>query len=258
MLRLLVVVAVVGLLGLIPVAAQAGISRSLPAGPAAPGDVVVVTINNVGLADGFGDVVETLPAGFSYVEDSAASGTPNAVIDVEVSGQTVTFTVVAVESFTYEVRVGPDVADGPHTFSGGVLVKLSGEETIADSSITVQAPAVGPPAADGISRSLPTGPAAPGDVVVVTINNVGLADGFGEVVERLPAGFSYVEDSAASGTPNAVIDVEVSGQTVTFTVVAVESFTYEVRVGPDVADGTHTFSDGVLGRILSPAKVERR
>jgi hypothetical protein len=64
-LRLLVVVAVVGLLGLIPVAAQAiadssvtveadtttpepssGISRSLPAGPAAPGDEVVVTINS--------------------------------------------------------------------------------------------------------------------------------------------------------------------------------------------------------------------
>ena len=88
-LRLLVIVAVVGLLGLIPVAAQdtAGISRSLPAGPAAPGDVVVVTINNVGLADGFGDVVETLPAGFSYVDDSAASDTPNAAIGAVVSGQ---------------------------------------------------------------------------------------------------------------------------------------------------------------------------
>ena len=114
----MVVVAVVGLLGLIPVAAQAGISRSLPTGPVAPGDVVVVTINNVGLADGFGDVVETLPAGFSYVDGSAASDTPNAAIGAVVSGLTVTFTVVGVDSFTYEVTVGSGVADGPHTFSG--------------------------------------------------------------------------------------------------------------------------------------------
>jgi hypothetical protein len=92
-----------------------------------------VTINNVGLADGFGSVVETLPAGFSYVEDSAASTDANAVIDAEVDGQTVTFTVVGVDSFTYRVRVGSDVADGEHTFSGS-LEKLSGDETIADST----------------------------------------------------------------------------------------------------------------------------
>jgi hypothetical protein len=122
-------------------------------------------------------VVETLPAGFSYVVDTAASSTPNAAIDVEVSGQTVTFTLVAVDSLTYKVTVGSDVADG----------------------------------------------------------NVGLADGFGDVVETLPDGFSYVDDSAASDTPNAAIGAVVSGLTVTFTVVAVDSLTYEVRVGPDAA-----------------------
>ena len=59
-----------------------------------------------------GQVVETLPAGFSYVEDSAASTGANAVIDAEVDGQTITFTVVGVDSFTYRVTVGSDVADG--------------------------------------------------------------------------------------------------------------------------------------------------
>ena len=71
---LLVVVGAMGLLGLGSVAAQeAGVSRSLPAGPpvAAPGDEREVTISNVGLADGAGVAVETLPAGFSYVDDSA-------------------------------------------------------------------------------------------------------------------------------------------------------------------------------------------
>ena len=164
------------------------LSRSLPAAPVAPDDEFAVTINNVGLADGFGSVVETLPAGFSYVEDSAASTDTNAVIDAEVDGQTVTFTVVGVDSFTYMVTVGSDVADGEHTFSG-VLEKLSGDEAIADSTVTVGGPA--PPVGD-LSRSLPAGQVARGGEFPVTINNVGLADGFGSVVETLPAGFSYV------------------------------------------------------------------
>ena len=121
----------------------------------------------------------------------------------------------------------------------GVLTKLSGDETIADSAVTVEAAA---PPPGGLSRSLPAGPVAKGGELEVTINNVGLADGFGAVVETLPAGFSYVAGSAASPTVNAVVDVEVSGQTVTFTLVAVDSFTYRVMVGSNVADGPHTFS----------------
>ena len=251
-LPLVVVVAVAGMIGLVGMglvaAQQADLSRSLPAGPVAPDDEFAVTINNVGLADGFGSVVETLPAGFSYVDNSAASTDANAVIDGEVSddGQTVTFTVVGVGSFTYRVTVGSDVADGEHTFKG-VLAKLSGDETIADSTVTVGGPA--PQQAD-LSRSLPAGPVAPDDEFAVTINNVGLADGFGSVVETLPAGFSYVDNSAASSDANAVIDAEVSddGQTVTFTVVGVGSFTYRVTVGSDVADGEHTFK-GVLAKL---------
>ena len=244
-------------LGLVTVQ-QADISRSLPADPVAPDGEFTVTISNVGLADGFGEVVETLPDGFSYVEDSAASTGANAVIDAEVDGQTVTFTVVGVDSFTYMVTVGSDVADGEHTFSG-VLEKLSGDDTIADSTVMVEAgtmpepsPETPPPTATptpgGLSRSLPAGPVTPDDEFTVTINNVGLADGFGSVVETLPAGFDYVDNSAASTTPNAVIDDEVDGQTVTFTLVAVDSFTYRVTVGSDVQDGPYTFS-GVLKKL---------
>ena len=205
-----------------------------------------------------GQVVETLPAGFSYVDDSAASTDANAVIDAVVNGQTVTFTVVGVDSLTYKVTVGSDVADGPHTFSG-VLKKLSGDDTIADSTVTVEAgttttPPTATPSPDDtttpgdVSRSLPAGPVAPDDEFTVTINNVGLADGFGSVVETLPAGFSYVDNSAASTDANAVIDAVVNGRTVTFTVVGVDSFTYKVTVGSDVADGPHTFS-GVLKKL---------
>ena len=108
-LPLLVIVAAAGMIGLLGlglvVAQQADITRSLPAGPVAPDDEFTVTINNVGLADGFGSVVETLPAGFSYVEDSADSTDANAVIEAEVDGQTVTFTVVGVDSFTYRISL---------------------------------------------------------------------------------------------------------------------------------------------------------
>ena len=83
--------------------------------------------------------------------DFASSDTANAAISAAVADQTVTFTLVAVDSFTYKVTVGPNVADGPHSFSG-VLAKLSGDETIGgDSRVTVAATTT----PGGISRSLP-------------------------------------------------------------------------------------------------------
>ena len=141
---LLVVVGVIGLLSLSSVAGQeAGVSRSLPAGPVAPGDELEVTISNVGLADGTGVAVETLPAGFSYVDESAVvtNGGSRAGIGAVVSGQTVSFRLVSVDSFTYKVAVGFEVGEGQHTFSG-VLQKLSGNEPIGgdDSVMVAKAP----------------------------------------------------------------------------------------------------------------------
>ena len=248
-----VVVAVAGMAMLLSIALVAAqdIGRSLPEGPFEQGDELIVTMNGVGLADGFGTVVETLPAGFSYVADSANSTTPNAAIDGEASGQAVIFTLVAVDSFTYMVTVGPNVEDGSHVFSG-VLQKLSGDEDISgDDAVIVRAEATTtlPDAATGdISRSLPGSSVGRDDEFSVTINEVGLADGFGTVVETLPAGFSYVTGSASSATANAAIDGEASGQAVTFTLVAVDSFTYMVTVGPNVEDGRYSFS-GVLQKL---------
>ena len=72
------------------------------------------------------------------------------------------------------------------------LEKLSGHETVADSTVMVEAGATTPepspdpspdpspePTPGGLSRSLPAGPVAPDDEFTVTINNVGLADSFG-------------------------------------------------------------------------------
>ena len=267
---LLVVVGVIGLLGLSAVAAQeAGVSRSLPAGPVAPGDELDVTISNVGLTNGFGSAKETLPAGFSYVEGSAVVtvGAASALIHHAVEDQTDIFTLLGVDSFTYKVAVGSEVGDGQHTFSGVLKKGLSDEaETIGgDDSVTVEAGTTTPPdtgtpeppppgmvMAGDVSRSSPAGPVAPGDELDVTISNVGLTDGFGSAEETLPAGFSYVEGSAVVtvGAASALIHHAVEDQTDIFTLLGVDSFTYKVAVGSEVGDGQHTFS-GVLKKGLS-------
>ena len=250
-------------MGLGSVVAQADVSRELPTGAVAPGDEFVVTINSVGLANGIGEIRETLASGLTYVDGSAASTTPNAAIDDgdAVTG-VITFTLIAVDSFTYRVTVGPDVGDAPH-FSG-VLEGLSGSTTTigGDDSIMVESddgmmmPGDGstPGEGDGTampgdaSRVLPTAPFSSEDEFVVTINNVGLAEGIGEIRETLVSGLTYVDGSAASTTPNAAIDDgdAVTG-VITFTLIAVDSFTYRVTVGQDVGNAPH-FS-GVLEGI---------
>ena len=82
-----VVVAVAGMAMLLSIALVAAqdIGRSLPSDSLMQGDEFSVTINNVGLADGFGELVETLPEGFSYIDSSASSDGPNAAISAVVS-----------------------------------------------------------------------------------------------------------------------------------------------------------------------------
>ena len=128
---LLLVVTVAGVIGLLglslsPVfAQQADPSRELPVDPVAQGETFMVTITDTGFGAvaAIGRVVETLPAGFSYVDGSAtkvsghAQGVVRGTVDATDS-RMVNFTVVSVESFTYEVMVGANVQDGDHTFSG--------------------------------------------------------------------------------------------------------------------------------------------
>ena len=238
-------------------AQQAGPSRELLTGPVAQGEKFTVTITDTGYgADrAIGQVVETLPAGFSYVDGSATKvvghatkGVVRGTVDATDS-RIVTFSVVSVESFTYEVMVGDSVGDGDHTFSGA-----DGDDTITVEGGTTTPPETTTPPDTttpvGVSRELPTGPVAQGETFMVTITDTGYgADrAIGQVVETLPAGFSYVDGSATKvvghatkGVVRGAVDATDS-RIVTFSVVSVESFTYEVMVGDSVGDGDHTFS----------------
>ena len=244
-------------------AQQAGASRNLPADPVAQGEKFTVTITDTGYgADrAIGQVVETLPAGFSYVDGSATKvvghatkGVVRGTVDATDS-RIVTFSVVSVESFAYDVMVGDSVGDGDHTFSGA-----GGDDTITVEGGTTTPPdmtaspvATTPPdttTPGGVSRELPTGPVAQGEKFTVTITDTGYgADrAIGQVVETLPAGFSYVDGSATKvvghatkGVVRGTVDATDS-RIVTFSVVSVESFTYDVIVGDSVGDGGHIFS----------------
>ena len=132
----------------------------------ARGEKFTVTITDTGYgADrAIGQVVETLPAGFSYVDGSATKvvghatkGVVRGTVDATDS-RIVTFSVVSVESFTYEVMVGDSVGDGDHTFSGA-----GGDDTITVEGGTTTPPDTTTPEPTATSEPTagPRGPAGP-------------------------------------------------------------------------------------------------
>ena len=194
--------------------------------------VVTVDISNTPV----GQVVETLPTGFSYMSGSVNPST----VGVEEPGQDVSFTLLGHTSFSYTVTAGD--ATGDHTISGvlkvlDVAAQQTNDYPISDTTITVEG--VDPSA----SRSISPSPVEPGAEATVTIDVVGAS--VGQVVETLPPEFGYVSGSASPTT----VGVEVSGQDFTFTLIGHASFSYKVTA-PDTKK-TYTFS-GVL-KVLDVA-----
>ena len=201
-----------------------GATRSLSPTTVDPGGEVTVTIAaNYG---SFGQVVETLPDGFSYNSSSVEPDTVRAAVD----GQEVTFTLLGDTTFTYEVTASS--VGGPHTFMGVLSDDEGTSHTIRDSMVRVDAPV---PTA---TRSMPSRVNPIGTLTVnIRVSNYG---GYGQVVETLPPGFSYVTDSVSPSDVRVAED----GQTLTFTLLGSDqSFRYDVKVPPET--GSHTF-EGVL------------
>jgi hypothetical protein len=200
-------------------------TRSFSETSVGTGDEVVVTITamNYGV---LGAVVETLPAGFSYVSST--------LDDVEEQGRNLTFALIGEnESFTYTVAAS-SVA-GSHTFSGELTDDQGMSYPVGGATgVTVEAaPDTGDPSA---TRSFSETSVGTGDEVVVTITamNYGV---LGAVVETLPGGFSYVSST--------LDDVEEQGRNLTFALIGEnESFTYTVAAS-SVA-GSHTFSGQLI------------
>ena len=176
-----------------------------------------------------GQLVETLPAGFSYVS-TTSSFEPN------VEGQEVKFRLVGQTSFAYTVTAS-DTA-GSYTFSGVVKNEDREEATVGgDSGVTVQT--------HNATRSLPDEPVEPGTQFDVMIEVAGYGV-VGQLVETLPAGFSYVS-TTSSFEPN------VEGQEVTFRLLGESSFTYTVTASG--TEGDYTFSGVVWNDDREEAPV---
>ena len=128
------------LLWLHPASAQQGptATRSFDPGVAAPGGEVTVTIAVAGYG-AFGVLIETLPEGFTYVSGSLD------VLQVEVTGRTVTFTLLGDTSFTYTVTA--PASEGSYGFRGVLWDADRNEHAVGGASeITVGVVTPGPTA----------------------------------------------------------------------------------------------------------------
>ena len=230
-----------GMLGVMQVAVAAqhvSVTRSFDTGSVTAGGELDVTIDISGVYGGIGQVVETLPAGFSYVSGSSALVLDENDITVDGSGrQMVPFSLVGERTFTYKVAVSSD-AMPPHTFSGVFTYGFEKDMVeIGASSVTVEQPSTSVSA----SRSFDTtGSVTAGGELDVTIDISGVYGGIGQVVETLPAGFSYVSGSSALVLDENDITVDGSGrQMVPFSLVGETTFTYKVAVSSDEMPPAH-------------------
>ena len=133
-----VAVAVVGVVELHPAPVDATSHmavRSFSAPWTLPGGTLEVTITAAGYG-GFGQVVETLPAGFRY------EGSDLSEAAVKAEGQTVTFTLLADERFAYTVAAPS--AEGSYSFSGVLLDANRAEQAVGGDSMIRVGPAPTP------------------------------------------------------------------------------------------------------------------
>ncbi len=193
-----------------------------------PGGELTVTITATGYG-GLGQVVETLPMGFTYVRSSMEAARPE--------GGAVIFTLLGDESFTYTVRA--PLEEGVYTFSGAMKDSGKAEQKVGGHSeitVSVTAPSTTlPSTGPSATRYFPEPWMLSGGELAITITakRYGV---WGKIVETLPAGFTYASSSLPAATT-------VEGQTVTFSLVGEETFTYTV-IAP-AEEGTPSFA-GVL------------
>ena len=207
-------------------------SRSFSASTVDAGGELTVTITAAEYGQ-FGQVVETLPAGFGYVSTSLDD-------PPWVSGQMLGFSLFGEESFTYTVTASRTL--GSHEFSGVAKDEARMETAIGgDSTVTVQAATASHSAVRSVDSRVEAGAE-----VVVTIDLEGLG-GFGQVRETLPEGFAYVSSSLPDD------QVASADGMLTFTILRDDSFTYTVTASG--TEGGHALSGEAVNDVRASASI---
>ena len=225
----------------------ASATRSLPS-EVEGGGTLTVTIS---VADygGIGQLTETFPGDFTFEGSSP---------EVEPSGQTLTFNLLADPSVSYTLRA-PTTTEtiSISGFSGTLEPEVEDGVTVGGpSSVTVSAPAQQTASA---TRSFSPSEVEPDEQLVVTIS---VADygGIGQLTETFPGDFAFEGSSP---------EVEPSGQTLTFNLLADRSVSYTLRaptttetisisgfsgtLEPEVEDGvTVRGPSSVTVRVVAP------
>ena len=205
----------------IATAESATATRTLPAEPISAGEFFSVRIEAAGYG-AFGQVVETLPAGFKYVQSSLNPGS------VEVVGDTVRFYLLGDTSFNYTLTAPH--TEGTYSFSGLLKDEDKNEyEVGGDTEVVVEA------ATAVATRTLPAEPVSAGKFFSVRIETAGYGS-FGQVLETLPEGFMYLTSTLDPGS----VVIEAETNTVKFTLFGDTSFNY-TAIAPKT-EGTYTFS----------------
>ena len=221
-------------------------TRSFSPASVTAGGEVVVTVNATGYGD-FGQLVETLPAGFSFVESS-----PKGIED----GQEVRFNLLGANR-TVEYTVTAASVVGSHIFSGVLKHQTDGvpaEDVAGAISVMVVAdattepdpmePEPTEPGVAAATRTLSASSVAPGESLDVTINATGYGD-FGQVVETLPAGFSL-----GTSNPSGIAD----GQNVRFNLLGADR-TISYSVTASSTAGTYDFAGILKPQAMDAADV---
>jgi len=200
-------------------------TRTLPAESISPGANFTLGIEASGYG-AFGQVVETLPAGFVYVKSTLDPGS----IEVDAVNNTVKFTLLGETSFNYTLTASD--TEGTYTFSGILIDVNEGEHEVGgDAKLVVEEEE-----AIIATRTLPAEPVSTGANFTIGIEASGYGT-FGQVIETLPIGFKYVTSTLDPGS------VEVEDSTVKFTLFGETSFNYTVTASD--TEGTYYFS-GIL------------
>ena len=211
-------------------AAEASATRTLPASVASGADFDVgIEASGCGA---FGQVVETLPSGFSYVSTDSTD------VIVTEEDSTVNFTFMG-DSVSFDYTVTASTTAGTYSFSGVVKDEDKVEyTTTGDINITV-----GPTEGVSATRTLPASVASGADFDVgIEASGCGA---FGQVVETLPSGFSYVS------TDSTDVIVTEEDSTVNFTFMG-DSVSFDYTVTASTTAGTYSFS----GVVKDEDKVE--
>ncbi len=210
-------------------------------GTVSRGDTVHFTIEvNIDGNDATNVVVtDTLPAGLTYVADSADPATTS------VAGQLLTWDMGDLDQgqyfFSYDATVDGDAA-GQLTNVGCIETDELAQELCDDSSVLVKQPAV-----SILKDNNAEGPVSRGSIVEYTLT-VTVTDGpldAAVITDAIPDGLTYV-----AGSADPMDGFEVDGQDLTWTTGSLDSgtyeFTYSALVDGDVAIGSSIVNTGCV------------